>query len=435
MVRSPGPCIARWKLVALALVAAAGAAPVLACEEWTRFRGPNGSGICEHARFPERVTPADIRWRTRLPGAGHSSPVTWKGRVYLISAGDRPAQRHVVCVEAATGRIRWERSYPFQPYPRHELNSFASSTPAVDARGVYVVLPSPERLEVLALDHEGKERWRRDLGSQQTQHGGAGSPVVAGELLVVRQDQEEAPSIIHGLDVATGRSRWRLDQGVTRAAPYSTPLLLSRAGARPELVFTSTERGFTAVDPATGRVTWELPGVFKARCVSSPVQAGELLVGTAGSGGGDRAAVAVRPPSGGAPAAVAYQIPRGVSYVPTPVSHRGLLFFWGDGGIVTCVRAATGEQVWNERVGGTYYGSPVCVSGRLYAMSSQGELVVIAAAESFRILGRSSLEERSHSTPAIAGDTMYLRTETHLLAVRAQSGDERAEGSRLARNR
>jgi outer membrane protein assembly factor BamB len=158
--------------------------------------------------------------------------------------------------------------------------------------------------------------------------------------------------------------------------------------------------------------------VFKARCVGSPVQVGDLLFGTAGNGGGDRQAVAVRPSNGknGSGASIVYQVARG-PYVPTPISVGKHLFLWGDGGIVTCIEGESGKQVWMERVGGNFFGSPVSADGKLWALSAKGELVVISASEKFEVLGRTDLGEMSHATPAIADGVMYLRTQTHLISV------------------
>jgi outer membrane protein assembly factor BamB len=120
----------------------------------------------------------------------------------------------------------------------------------------------------------------------------------------------------------------------------------------------------------------------------------------------------------GIEAKVAYEITGSLPYVPTPVAHGDLMFLWFDRGVVTCLDAPTGEAVWKEqRVGGNYFGSPVRVGDRLYCISREGEVVVLAAAREFKVLARIDLEERSQSTPAIADGVMYLRTVSHLMAI------------------
>jgi outer membrane protein assembly factor BamB len=95
----------------------------------------------------------------------------------------------------------------------------------------------------------------------------------------------------------------------------------------------------------------------------------------------------------------------------------GLLFLWADEGIVTCVDAADGQRYWTKRVGGTYYGSPVAAGGAVYCASRDGEMIVLAADKEYRLLGRCPLLEGSHSTPAISGQRMYIRTFSHLISL------------------
>jgi outer membrane protein assembly factor BamB len=174
----------------------------------------------------------------------------------------------------------------------------------------------------------------------------------------------------------------------------------------------------TSLDPKTGKINWELNGIFQQRTISTPVLIGDLVFGTAGDGGGRRQAIAVRAGSRTEKREpqIAFQITRFAPYVPTPIVYNGLMFLWADNGIVTCVKADTGEQIWNERVGGNYFSSPVCVNGKLYGVSASGELVVLEAGKEFKLLGRSNLEGPSHATPAVSGGVMYIRTESHLIS-------------------
>jgi outer membrane protein assembly factor BamB len=107
----------------------------------------------------------------------------------------------------------------------------------------------------------------------------------------------------------------------------------------------------------------------------------------------------------------------GIPYVPTPVEKDGLLFLWGDNGLVSCLKTATGEVLWREKLEDTFYGSPVWVQGRLYCVSRKGIVHVLAAADQYRFLGKSDLGEGSHATPAVAGGALFLRTFSHLMAI------------------
>lgn len=401
--------------VALALAATSAAG-----QEWTRFRGPNGTGISGATTVPVQFSAADYNWRVPLPGAGHSSPVVWGSRVFITSAEEAAGKRHLLCLDAKSGKQLWVRTAEFTPYTRHKLNSFASSTPAVDAERVYAHWPSPDSVLVVAYDHAGNEAWRRDLGKFHGQHGGGSSPVLFEDLLIFRSDNDEGgpEGFIVALDRKTGRTRWQRP-ALGKNVSYSTPIVYQPAGGAPELILVSNAHGFQSFDPRTGALNWELPGVFKQRTVAGPVVANGLIFATAGNGAGDRQALAIRPGSRQPKAEpkVEYQVTRGVPYVPTPVVLGDRMFLWGDGGIVTCVRAATGEPVWMERVGGNFYGSPICVNGKLYAINTQGHLVVIEAADQFKLLAKIELGEPSHATPAVSGGVLYLRTEGHLISV------------------
>jgi len=409
--RSAAACILGLSALVLSRSASA--------QEWTRFRGPNGTGMGAAASIPAQFSPAHYNWRVALPGEGHSSPVLWGKRIFVTSAEEEKNKRHLLCLNAADGKILWTRSYDYQPYRRHGFSSAANTTPATDARRVYVLWPTPDAFLVIALTHDGREVWRRDLGKVATQHGAGTSPVVYDGLLLFAAEPDGGEGALFALDCETGKTRWKRDRA-SKDAPYSVPLIFRPRGggaAAAQVVFTSTSHGVTGLDLKTGAVVWEVTDLFRARCVGSPILVGDLIFATAGNGGGDRQAVAVRPSAGGDKAEVAYRMPRGASYVPTPIAVGEHIFLWGDGGIVTCVKAATGETVWQERVGGNYLGSPVCAGGKLWAMNTRGELVVIEAAGVFKLVARNDLGEPSHATPAIAGGVMYLRTRSHLISL------------------
>jgi outer membrane protein assembly factor BamB len=244
---------------------------------------------------------------------------------------------------------------------------------------------------------------------------------VAGDLLVVPNDQDGESSVI-ALDRATGETRWECKRKSDVAA-FATPCVYQPDGGKPQLILSSSAHGITGIDLSTGQVIWELP-VFQNRVVGSPLVAGELIFACAGVGGVGKQTFAVRPgdPAKGTQAEIAYEIKGKLPYVPTPVANGNLVFLWFDHGVVTCLDAPSGEIVWQEKIGGDYFGSPVRVADRLYCISRKGEMVVLAASREFEELAHVSLEEPSFSTPAIAGGVMYLRTVSHLMAIGGSRG-------------
>lgn len=384
-------------------------------DTWPRFRGHDGDGIASGFRFPEPWSEEAIRWKVDLPGAGHSSPVVWKDRVFITSGDAASGRRILSCLDAKDGRELWRREFDSQVHRMHRDNSYASSTPAADGRAVFMCWTTPEEATVVALDHAGKELWRTGLGAYKSQHGGGTSPVCLGDVVAIGNDQDGASSLI-GLDAATGKARWRIERTADKTA-FSTPCVRRTAGGQAELIFTSTSHGITAIDPKTGKMSWEMADAFPLRVVGSPMLADGLVVATCGTGGIGRRLVAVAPGGGAAKGSLAYEMPTPVPYVPTPVEVQGLLFLWGDKGSVSCLRAKTGEKIWAQQLDGTFYGSPVCAGDRLFCISKEGTLFVIAAGDKFQPVATVPLGERSFATPAIAGGTMFLRTETRLVAV------------------
>src|SRR5262245_37537027 len=280
-----------------ALLAAALYWIVTACaqaQEWTRFRGPNGSGLGVGV-FPARWTDKDYAWRVRLPGPGHSSPVLWSTRLFLTCGDDATGKRVVLAMDAGSGRTLWTRELAGAKHGKHADNSFASATPAVDERHVYVSFATPKEYLVVALDHDGAEKWRTDLGPFKAGHGFGASPIVHDDLVIVPNDQDGA-SFLAGLDRANGAVRWKTPrQG---RSTYSTPCVFQPGRGQAQIIFTNYEHGITSLDPRTGAKNWETDVFSKGHIessIGSPIVAGDLVIGGSGWLGVKKEVVAIRP--------------------------------------------------------------------------------------------------------------------------------------------
>ncbi len=397
-------------LLALGLLGTAGA------REWPRFRGPNGTGRGIAPGLPVRWGTNDYRWTVKLPGPGHSSPVLWGRRLFVNCAAPDGKSTLTVALDADTGRLLWRHTFPGGGYRLHRNNTFATSTPAADAERVYVAYENGDQAALAALDHAGEPAWEFPLRTVKFQHGLGHSPIVDGDLVIFSDDQI-LPGRIVALEAATGKLRWEAPRRAGRA-DYSTPCRHQPPDGPAALVFNSQENGITAFDPGSGRLLWQSKRVLDKRCVSSAVVADGLLISTCGSGGGGNYVVALRPPDQpGAAPEVAWTLRRSAPYVPTPLAVGRLLFLWSDGGIVSCVEAATGKTLWRKRVGGNFFSSPVYTDGKLFGVSTTGEVVVLAATDHFTLLGRTELGEQCHATPAIARGAIYFRTLTRLCCL------------------
>lgn len=416
----------RLHLLSLLAALVACNAPLHA-QEWARFRGPNGTGISEAKTIPTKVGDADINWKIELPGSGHSSPVLWGDRIFLTTTEGQQGGISVLCYDAKSGKQLWKSDFALPASHRHKFNSLASSTPAVDAERVYVLWDDPQHFVLTALDHAGKQVWQRDFGPYVSQHGCGGSPMVYEGKVYLSNEQESAAqtkgpvdgvSSILAVDAKTGKTIWQTSRS-TETAAYTTPCVYTPAGGKPQILFHSQAHGMYGVEPDSGKVLWQYEQAFDKRSCSSPLIAGDLILGSCGSGGGGNYVVAIKPgdPAKKTDATLAYEMKKSAPYVPTGIVKGDLAWLWSDGGILTCLHTPTGEVRFQERVGGNFFGSPVWVDGRLFCVSTAGELVVVEAADKFNVLHRHALGELCHTTPAVAGGKMYIRTERHLLSL------------------
>jgi outer membrane protein assembly factor BamB len=398
------------------------AASATFAENWPRFRGPNGTGESDTTTIPVKWTLNDLNWNVKLPGVGSSSPIIWDDRLFILSAEADGKTRHVLCYDAVTGGLLWQRQFPSTPYHLHKLSSYASSTPAADAEYLYAAWATPEHTTVKALTHEGKDVWSVDLGTWFSQHGFGTSPIVVGDLVILSCSQEpfngpaaapEPESFMIALDRKTGSERWRTPR-TTAVTSYSVPAIFEPRDKPTQLVSTSTGNGMFALDLKTGKELWSNK-FFDKRTVSSPLVKGEMIFGSTGSGGGGNYLVAAH--SDGEEPELVYKIDTQAPYVPAVVARGELLFLIGDGGVAACVDLKTGNLHWRNRLGGNYASSPVRAQDKLICVSSDGEVVVLAAEKRFEELNRVSLGEACRSTPALANGRLYLRTLSQLMSL------------------
>ncbi len=389
-------------------------------QDWTRFRGPNGTGVSDANSIPVRWTSADYQWITELPGVGHSSPVAWGDRVFLMSADPQDATRYVMGIDAHSGDILWQRTYPSTSHHLHARNTFASSTPAVDKDRLYVAWSTPSQVTLRALDHDGKNVWTRDLGTWVSQHGFGTSPIVYEDLVILVNSQQSerlepgqqpGKSQVMAFDRETGGLRWSTPR-TTGSVSYSTPCIYQGADGVPELIGCNTGDGIYSLDPLTGKPNWS-SNVFKMRTVASPIVVGDLVMGSNGSGGGGNYLAAVQAGSG----KQVYDAVKQAAYVATPITYGDLVFTYFDRGIVQCFDAHSGKKIWLERLSSGFSGSPVRVRDKLYCIDEEGVVIVLAADRQFKELARNPLGQRSRATPAVSGGRMFLRTESQLICV------------------
>ena len=411
------------RLAALCLFLAPTATPA----DWSRFRGPDGSGVSPETELPLTWGRADnVAWRTDLPGPGASSPVAVGGRVFLTcwtgfavpgppAGAEADLRLHLLGLDRRTGRLLWDTDVPAKP-PVQRLSrggeGYASSTPAADADRVYCFFG---RTGVVAFDHAGKEVWRAAVGDGKAGWVSAASPVLYHDLVIVNASVE-AEAVV-ALDAKTGRERWRA-RGVREA--WNTPVVVAAEGGRDELVVPAAKTMF-GLDPTTGETLWTCATDIGWYMVPSPVAHG----GVAYCLGGRSGVVGLAVRAGGRGDVTAthrlWTSTRG-SNVSSPVYHDGHLYWMNDAnGMAYCARADTGAVVYEERVprAGGVYASALLAGGRVYYVGRDGRTFVVAAAPRFELLATNDLGDRSDfdATPAVADGRLLIRSNNALYCV------------------
>lgn len=407
-----------WRFCVLPLLCAA---PVFAAGSWTQFRGPTGDGHSSETGLPLRWSESEnVRWKTAIPGEGWSSPVVLNGRVWMTAALDGGKSLRAVCVAQDTGKIlhNLEVLKVEAPRPKHDLNSYASPTPVVEPGRVIVSFGTYGM--VCLDDTTGQVLWKNtSLTHDDGGNGPGSSPIIYGDLVIQHFDGIDI-RYVAALDKKTGRQVWRTDRSkAITGSPeirkaYSVPAIVQVDG-RDQLISMGAYR-VSSYDPLTGREIWwvDIPGFSN---VTRPVVAHGLIY--LATGFMKPELWAIRPGGTGdrTEANVVWRAKKQAPNKPHPVVVGERLFMVSDNGVATCLNALTGEEVWQERLGGEYSASPVVVDGRIYFFSQQGTVSVLAPEDKFRVLARSEVGGGYMASPAIVDKAFYLRSKTHLYRV------------------
>jgi outer membrane protein assembly factor BamB len=400
---------------------------------WPQFRGPNSSGLGEGTP-PVHFGPAqNVLWKTAL-GPGLSSPVIWEHRIFLTEFDQASRQLATLCIDRRTGKRLWRRSVaPEQIEEVHGISSPAGATPATDGERVYVYFGS---YGLVSYDLNGNQLWEMRLPLPKNPYGAVASPIVAGELLVLNHQGQDA--YLLGVNRRDGRVVWKTDRSMFQYG-WSTPVHWRHDGMDEIVVLGGDfkpDQRLMAYNLADGAERWWVGGLPPCG-KSTPVLGGGLLFlaapdiimePAAEKRNPERAAqlyatnaarvMAVRSGNKGqiGPANIAWSERRGVPGVPSPLYYNDRLYTFQNGGIVFCRVAKTGDLVYSGRLGtpGYYYSSPVAADQRIYIASADGVVVVLDAGEKLNVLAANQLDGAIFATPALVGGSIYVRTDSHL---------------------
>ena len=376
--------------------------------EWRQFRGPAGSAVLDHSTLPTNLDlPRHLAWKAPLPGRGLSSPIVVGDRVFVSSAsGVNQDRLHIRCHSADSGELIWERQFWATGRTNcHDKTSVAGPTPASDGERLFVSFSSND---VFCLDLDGQLLWLRGLTSDYPKAsnslGMASSPIVVAETLIY-QCENDSDSFAIGLDVETGKNRWRIER--PSMANYTTPALLRDEATGEPLVALQSGKGVTTINPATGEEVWRYED-GAATIPSSAVSEGTLYIPSHGL-------TAVRGPSRGTQAEQIWRSGRLRPATASPVVANHKIFTVNNAGVVTAGSLENGDRLWQLRIQGPFSGSPVGWGPYLYFINEK-VLVQVGDtnAEEGAIVSQVNVEETVLCTPAIAGGAIYFRSDQHL---------------------
>lgn len=397
---------------------------LLHAENWPQFRGPDAQGHSSETGVPLKWSATEnVAWKTEIPGESWSSPIVWGDRVFVTTAAENGESCRVLALDRKEGAILWNREVFRQETRRKEgRNSYATPTPATDGERVYACFGDGS---FAALTFAGEVQWVNRDYKFYGQHGLGTAPILhAGLLLMARDGSSDGEdkklgwqtpwdqSYVVALDAKTGRERWKGKRGLSRIS-HGTPAIWKAPDGKAQVISEAGDvvQGF---DLLTGERLWTSLVAGEGK-VPSMVLADGLAI-TSGGWGGKETIKAFR--LGGVgdlkESNLVWEQKKGMPKVPSMIYVKPHLFAITDGGVASCLKADTGEQVWQERVGGNFSASPVAAAGRIYFVGDNGDTTVIAAAPEFRVLATNPLGERVQASPAISQGQFFIRTEKHL---------------------
>jgi len=365
--------------------------------------------------------PASLTW---LPRLGSLVLLLMVGAHFYLANFLLPVQgmqRSVVCIDAESGALLWERGFQTTHYERiHRKNSHATPTPVSDGKAVYAYFGDAG---MVCLEADGRPRWLNTNLPYRDKYGAASSPVLGSGLVFLSSLDLEKPSIL-ALDQQTGEIRWqqflKLEKHV---GSYAAPWYGTLQG-REQLVINGARR-LLGLDPATGRILWSHHHDI-GEVIPSPIVVDDMVIG-----GGDRTLAVFRLPDeyvADAAPQLAWESNRSAPFHCSVIAFDNHLGTLTDEGVFTCLDRETGRPVWKKRIDGSYTSSPVRVGNLLYLINRDGVTTIIDCSEHGEIVAANGIGEASEASLAVAEGRIFIRGERHLFCIDDGSGLPEAPG-------
>jgi outer membrane protein assembly factor BamB len=386
----------------------------LAQNNWPGFRG-NGDSHSDARNLPlEWSDSKNIAWTASLTGYGQSSPIVWRDKVFVTSvAGENKEKLFITALDLKSGRALWTREYA-SSFPNKDLGirSKAAPTPSVDGKRLYVFFESGD---LFAFDHQGRLLWRRELareyGDFKNVHG-LGSSIVTTAKGVITMISDRGPSYMLSIDKATGKNIWKTD--LPEGGSWATPAVVNHQG-REQIVISISGR-VASFDAASGREIWAV-NRQKGDVVSSP-SVSESLVVIGSSLKGSTVAVKMGGEGDITDKQIAWRATNATGYYASPLVYQGRVYLVNRVGAIFCLDLKTGAELWNARIEGECWASPMAVGDRIYFFTIDGNSKVLRAGEKLEVLAenRLSIEGRIYGVASVDG-ALLVRTGRRLIRL------------------
>ncbi|WP_425616646.1 PQQ-binding-like beta-propeller repeat protein [Anatilimnocola sp. NA78] len=373
-----------------------------AATDWPWWRGPSNNGIAAGNQEPPLTwsETENVIWKTPIAGRGHSSATVVGDQVYVTTAEEDKELLAVISLDRKTGQVRWRTDVHKLGMDKkgNKKTSQASSTVACDGKHLYVNFLNHGSVMTTALDLQGKQVWQTKVAEFATHQGFGSSPALFGSLVYVTADSKGGGSLA-ALSRDKGEIVWQ--QLRPEKANYASPIVLRVAG-KDQLLVSGCDLA-SGFHPLTGDKFWEIEGAT-TECVTTMVTDGERVFV---SGGYPRKHVQAIAADGSGKTAWQNNVQ---VYVPSMIAHEGYLYATQDGGVASCWKSDTGEEMWKERLGGTFSGSLTLVGDKLYTTNESGTTFVFRAnPKQFEKLAENRLPGEAFATPTICGNQVFLR--------------------------
>ena len=372
--------------------------------EWPWWRGPNSNGVAEAGQdVPTSWSENEnVLWKVPIPGRGHSSPTIVGDKIFLATADEVTEEQFVLGLNRADGKELWNTKVSQGGFPKtHPKNTHASCTVACDGERVFVAFHHDRKVTLAALDVDGNELWRDDVGRfdpRQYEYGYAPSPLIYKDTVIIAADYERG-GFLAAYDRGSGKQVWKVPR--PRKLSFSSPVVAKIAG-KDQLLISGCEE-VRSYNPASGKLIWGTPGTTMATC-GTMVWDGDLVFA---SGGYPRAQTICVKADGSKQ--VMWRNNQ-KCYEQSMMAHKGYLYAATDRGIAYCWRARDGQEMWRGRLESKISASPVLVGDNIFQSVESGRTFVFRATPSaFEKVAENKLGEQAFATPTICGNRIYLR--------------------------